>query len=136
MKLRIKTYKSYKTKKYLKNFSFIFIFNTFTFKNSANFKQFNLNYHKLFNNATKTLLKKTNLKSFCQLPQCSTVLVWPKEKITFFSNNNLKLIGIKLNNKIYVFSQLNYLIRNSYWENITFKIKILNFFLKSLKTSK
>ena len=136
MKLRIKTYKLSKTKKYFKNFSLIFIFNTFTFKSSAVFKQFNLNSHKLFNSATKNLLKKTNLKSFWSLPQCTTVLVWPKEKNCFFSNKNLKLAGIKLNNKIYIFSQLNYLIQNSYFKNVTFKIKILNFFLNSLKTSK
>ena len=81
------------------------------------------------------MLKNSNLKAFCKVLQGSNLLLRFKNLI-FFSNKNLILIGIKLNNKIYTIFELNKLIEHSYLKNFISKINTFKSFFNRIKLSK
>ena len=139
MKLRLKIYKFYKLKQFLKNHSLFFIYHT----NSLNSKNWNylekkltklnLGYYKVKNKLFIKLLKQSIFKNLILLINGPILIIFPKyKKINKLNltkllslHDSLQLISFKLNNKFYLLSQIKNLKTFNYKQTVSiFKNKI------------
>ena len=141
MKLKLKIYKFYKLKQFLKNHSLFFIYHTNSL-NSNNWKKLekkltklNLNYYKIQNKLFIRLLKQSIFKNLILLINGPILIVFPKYKTIKKLNlkallslhNSLQLISFKLNNKFYLLSQMKNLKTFNYRQTVSiFKNLITN----------
>ena len=141
MKLKLKIYKFYRLKRFLKNRSLFFIYHTNSL-NSRNWKKLekkltklNLGYYKIQNKLFIKLLEQSIFKNLILLINGPILIVFPKykriEKLrleTLVSlHNSLQLISFKLNNRFYLFSQMRNLKTFGYRQTVSkFKNLITN----------
>ena len=130
MKLEKNNYKILKTKKYIKNNNFFFIFNGHVnTKNltlaQQNFLKFNLNSYKIYNTLTKTILKNSIYTNYSFMVRGSMIFVTSmnkkidlKIKKLIDYSNRFKLICLKLNHKIYSFLQIKSITNLNFKKNI------------------
>jgi endo-1,4-beta-mannosidase len=145
MKLNSKTYKTNKTKNFIKTNGFFFIFNGTNRKatdwivTEQELINVHFEYYKIFNKiASKTFInsKFKNFKStinsitFFINPSLNNTTLKKHVLINNFESLLFKLLAIKLNNKIYSAKQLNKLYVMTYRDN---KILLYQFGIANLK---
>ena len=140
MKLEIKTYKCFKTKKYFRDSNLFFIYNGTNVKNSVKIdqklKKLNLKYYKVYNTLTRKVLDKSIYKNFQHMINSLVLVIKPDNSnnsiLTFKSllklDDSLKLVVLKIENNIFTISKTNSSLQLNY------KNSNLLFF-KTLKTS-
>ena len=143
MKLNLKDYKIIKTKTYLKNENFFFLFDSINrnSKNCVNFEQtlktLNFKYYQVFNRLTNNVFKSSTYKNiriisgvtFFIKPQLNTHnLIKQRSLIAKLDLQLLTLLSIKLNNKIYTIKNFQKPNSLNYKENKLnlYQLKLLN----------
>jgi len=138
MKFKLKTYKVFKTKYYLKQNKLFFFYaaTSLSIKNwlaiEQTLKKSNLNYYRLSNTLAIKTIKTSVYTNFKQLIHSLTMLVDPgpktilKLKKLINLEKVLTLLSVKLNNRIYSISQLKNLNSLDYNQTI---LRLFQFFI-------
>jgi hypothetical protein len=146
MDFNLKKYRVLKVKKKLKKSELIFFFNSAKIKSNKwikiekQLKKLKLKYYQIFNNTTFKTIKNSIYTNINQIVSGVMLLIKPIHKSTPIELKVLKkfldslfvLLAIKLNNKVYVTTQLKNL------NTLSYKKTIFNFYSnleKCLKTS-
>jgi len=146
MDFNLKNYQIIKLKKYFKNTGFFLLFHSVKLDlikwaiREQNLKKLKLNYYKPLNKIWITTFKNSIYKNFSSSIGGFILIINPNYKLTELNLQstikNLKpwfiLISVKLNNKIYSFSQLKGMQSLSYKKNI---FNLYKTFDKQLKMS-
>jgi hypothetical protein len=142
MEFKLKKYRHFKIKNFIKTNNFFFIYNgnNLNLKNwiiaEQQIKNLNLKYHKIYNKITKKTLEKSIYNNFNTLINGFIILVKPDKKAKLILktllafSNILTLVGFRLNRKIYNPVQLKNLYSLKYKTNITILIKLIKTSLK------
>ena len=143
MCFKFKTYKFLNFKKKLKEKSIIYICNT---KNKSNFikemqhnKKLNFILYKINNSIIKKCLENSSLSNYSNLFTSSVLLAELTKSDNFKKNlknlnKNSIIIGLNINNKIYIYdNKINDLITLSFKNDHKNLLKLLKINLKSLK---
>ena len=137
MKFTVKNYKLLKINNYFKNYNFFFLTNTLTSKDSIKVaqesKKLNLNYYKLYNNLTKQILMNSIYYNYQFVINGLVMIVIPNNNIKLQTDELDTLLGVKLNNKMYLLNQFDSTIKFNYNKNYISLIKIFKMTLKSIK---
>jgi len=147
MQLDFKHYQYNKTKQYLikNHFFFLTIGANYNAQHWLSIEQelykLKLNYHKIYNNTTIKLIRKSTYKNSTNIVKSTFFFVNPKKEYVSVNKNSMlrnlnlikfTLLAIKLNNKIYTKLQTTNLKSFSYKNNISL---IYQFLLTNLKQS-
>ena len=143
MKLKIKNYKYLKVKKYFKNSNFFLIYNGTNvkkfIKTDQKLKKLNLEYYKVYNTLTKKALNKSIYRNFKPLINGLSIVLKLNKNFTNLTfkdfldlDDSLKLVGLKINNKIYTVSTINSSTEFNYKNN---NLAFLRFLKVCLKVS-
>ncbi len=140
MDLNFKNYKINKTKNFIKNNKFFFFFHSAKLNSKEwlvveqELKILKLNYYKIYNSATLKIFHNSIYKNFNNIICGIILIIKPNFKSSLINLNLLEkkklkeiflLLSIKLNNKIYLSSQLNELNIFSYKQNLFYLYKTL-----------
>jgi hypothetical protein len=121
MKITPKTYKTDKIKNYIKNNHIFFLFNGNTLKSydwiaaEKALKNMNFRYYKIFNKATVKTLDKSIYQKIKTTINGITFFIKPTSGINFLTKQSLiknfepllcSLVAVKLNNKVYMSTQI------------------------------
>ena len=145
MKLKLKDYKTLKTKKYLKtNNIYIYVNginkNSISFiKTKQEFKNMNFDYYQIFNKTSIKILENSIYKNNKTIINGVTFLIKPinnkliSKKVIFHNIKNLMFVflTIKLNNKIYILNQFKKVSTLNYYKN---KLLLYQFGITYLKS--
>ena len=145
MKLKLKDYKTLKTKKYLKtNNIYIYVNginkNSISFiKTKQEFKNINFDYYQIFNKTSIKILENSIYKNNKTIINGVTFLIKPinnkliSKKVIFHNIENLMFVflTIKLNNKIYILNQFKKVSTLNYYKN---KLLLYQFGITYLKS--
>ena len=136
MKLKIKNYKHLKIKNYFKNYKFFLIYNgtsskSFALKNQK-LQKLNLTSYKISNNIAKKVLNRSIYKNF--KPIINSLVIFLKSRNNYSNNtfnqlqeidNSFKLVGLKINNKIYIKSFLSIILKKFNYNETVLTLLIL-----------
>ena len=146
MDYNLKKYQILKIKKYFKNNNFFFIFHSSKvnskewIKVEQKIKKLKLKYYKIFNGTGSKIINDSIFKNYTKIISGLILFIKPNFKSTEIVLKDLEkelkslflLLSIKLNNKIYLISQVSDINSCSYKNNVFNLYKVLN---KSLKIS-
>lgn len=145
MKLNSKTYKTNKTKNFIKTNNFFFIYNgtnrkaTDWISTEQELINVNCGYYKIFNKIASKTCGNSTLKNFKSTINSITFFIKPSLNsavikkhilINNFESLLFKLLAVKLNNKVYSAKQLNKIYTMAYKDN---KILLYQFGIANLK---
>jgi len=145
MDFNLKTYKLFKIKHFFKTVNVFFFFHGVSVNNKNWIKieqaliNYQLDYYRVYNTLTNTVLKKSIFKNLTPLINGPLILIKNKNLKKFsLAFNTLRIINssmcflcLKLNNKIYTKRQINSLNKVTYIENISVFHKLLGNFTKT-----
>jgi ribosomal protein L10 len=144
MKSAFKTYKINKIKSYFKKKSCVILCHVPNssaknwLKIQKQFYNYNIKCYKIHNNITKEVLSNSIFKNLVLMPKGSVCLIYFEEETKLrvkiqqllTLNKSILILGLKLNNKVYSYSQLKTLFTINYEKNVKVFQKSLKKLLK------
>jgi ribosomal protein L10 len=145
MNKKLKTYKLYKVKHFLKTPPLILFFHTLNLKSvnwleiEQNLLKLNLKYYKIQNTLTKNVIKNSVFSNISPIINGALCFIYPKNLNKFNDdfqklskmNKTMLILGVKLNKNLYSAPQLSNISTLNYKKNIIILNKTLKTFLKT-----